>query len=243
MLRGASANTQNCIFLKIMNVISETVLHAKTAFLLVVVSQRLHTTMPVHLGQCRAHLSAGWQAARPGRAGLCRLFVYGLHLHCCLSSHGRSWQRREGGILMFTDLVERTWWTGLQRWLACGNVTKNAMLESARAVRETLTLWVQLCTLMYIHMPRHTASRSWMHTDRILFLNSIFVSLAADFLIKHPAFVILIHPHPPIYLSDFNIKLLLSPNWKHNCWWKLSLQFRLSSNKISHPATREGMLS
>lgn len=226
-----------------MNVISETVLHAKTAFLLVVVSQRLHTTMPVHLGQCRAHLSAGWQAARPGRAGLCRLFVYGLHLHCCLSSHGRSWQRREGGILMFTDLVERTWWTGLQWWLACGNVTKNAMLESARAVRETLTLWVQLCTLMYIHMPRHTASRSWMHTDRILFLNSIFVSLAADFLIKHPAFVILIHPHPPIYLSDFNIKLLLSPNWKHNCWWKLSLQFRLSSNKISHPATREGMLS
>lgn len=70
---------------------------------------------------------------------------------------------------------------------------------------------------MYIHMPRHSITVMNAHRHNSVPEQIIFVSLAADFLIKHPAFVILIHPHPPIYLSDFNIKLLPSPNWKHNC--------------------------
>lgn len=59
----------------------------------------------------------------------CKLFVQSLHLHGCQLSRGRTWHRREKVLLMFTDLVRRTWWTGRQQCLAWSSITKSSMLQ------------------------------------------------------------------------------------------------------------------
>lgn len=125
---------------------------------------------------------------------------------------------------MFTDPVERTWWTGLQRWFACGSVTKNSMPgENASAVKQTFTARTQLCILIYFLMPRQFS----VPEQKVCSVK--YFCLPGCWFPHHTSGIRHRTPPPPplIYLSYFIIKLLLSPNWKHNSWWVFSLHFYL----------------
>lgn len=108
-------------------------------------------------------------------------------------------------LLMFTDPVRRTWWTGLQWCLACGDVTKNSMrsLNTWIDMQYTLTY---MCVWVDFHIPTHiNENKRTQHfcspTEKQLHVElSIFVSLAANFLITHPVFVTALLP-PPHHLS------------------------------------------
>lgn len=83
--------------------------------------------------------------------------------------------------------------------------------------------WAYMCARVNFHIPTThvNENKRTQHfcspTEKQLHVElSIFVSLAANFLIAHPVFVTTLLPPPTIYLSYF-IKLLLRPNWKLIC--------------------------
>lgn len=164
-----------------------------------------------------AHLSACW------RAGALRAVCVG-PLLAWLPAEPRQElaQREELFINIYwssqENLTNRTAVAASQRQSNKGHC---AFLKHMRCQMDThMATNVYTCVFLHAHIHitgTQTAFSSWTES-RLNVQLSIFVSLAADFLITHPAFVAQpCLPNPLMYLSYYIIELLLKPNWKHNC--------------------------